>query len=92
MGGTDRPLCCVPVKGVVGSGTFKGLSLRHLLIQAPIHTSPPLPLPSSSALCLKIVFERILNWLRLGVLPVLVVEGEAPAAKQPLQAQRWAAR
>ena len=53
---------------------------------------PLLPALSSKALCLKVVFERILSWLRLGVLPVLVVEGAAPAAKQPLQAQRWAAR
>lgn len=41
--------------------------------------------------CLKVVFERIINLLRHGVVPVFIIEGTSPAQKQELQKRRCAA-
>lgn len=38
---------------------------------------------------LKLIFERCLQWLRAGVIPVGVVEGKPPLEKLELLRKRW---
>ena len=40
------------------------------------------------ARCLKVCLERVINWLRFGILPVIVLDGVAPEAKKELQRKR----
>ncbi|PRW33965.1 flap endonuclease GEN-like protein 1 [Chlorella sorokiniana] len=51
-----------------------------------------LPHFSKEERCMKIAFERALQWLRHGCLPVIVVEGEAPEEKRAEQQRRFASR
>ncbi|KAK9839698.1 hypothetical protein WJX81_006968 [Elliptochloris bilobata] len=44
------------------------------------------------ARCVRVAFERAVNWLRYGCLPVGVVEGRAPPEKRALQQQRLESR
>ncbi|GAB4815602.1 hypothetical protein N2152v2_002648, partial [Parachlorella kessleri] len=51
-----------------------------------------LPHFSREERCIKVAFERALQWLRHGCLPVIVVEGRAPEEKRGAQQQRNANR
>lgn len=51
-----------------------------------------LPHFSRTERCMKVALERSIQWLRHGVLPVMVVEGAAPAEKLAAVQARYAAR
>ena len=38
--------------------------------------------PSDESRALKVVFERCINWMRCGALPIFIIEHKHPAAKR----------
>ena len=76
---------CMKVRGNgwVG-GKLEGFFAGALASDAPMN-------PFSPIMTLQVAFERSVQWLRHGCLPVIVVEGQAPPEKRAAQQARWAA-
>ncbi|EFN56935.1 hypothetical protein CHLNCDRAFT_143468 [Chlorella variabilis] len=72
-------------------GAAVAVDLSPWLMQAD-QQQALLPHFSKEERCMKVAFERAVQWLRHGCLPVIVVEGRPPQEKRAAQQARFASR